>query len=103
MKYVTFENDMSFTVRVGKTVIDLKSNFMLSSFQVTKESIKNVCKQIDLIQVCQGIPLNNRDYKRADHIIEEILSYNNDENGYRVLRSTHCKMVANFIGKGHPK
>ena len=54
--------------------------------------------------MCRGTPLKKKqEYKRSKNVLVEIFSFEKNENGHRVLRSTNCHMVANFIGKGIPK
>lgn len=103
-KYVTFNSNLSLCVKIGNIVVDMKHHYMSDSYNLNKNSIDCVIKEMKLLEVCRGTPLKKKqEYKRSKNVLEEILSFENNENGHRVLRSTNCHMVANFIGKGIPR
>ena len=77
-------------------------NHISSSYHADKEGIINVCQQVDCIQLCQGISLENRDYYRQEHIIEEVIKLHDEEKVRRILRSTKCLMVSKLHSRNYP-
>lgn len=97
IKTVIFSRDLKIKVQICQKDVNLHFNNINDSFVPDKEGIQNVCKQVDCLQLCQGILLNNRDFKRQNHIIEELLNCcGKDISHARILRSAKCQMVSRF-------
>ncbi|MES9902010.1 MAG: hypothetical protein ABW168_04915 [Sedimenticola sp.] len=90
-KTVTFFKDGTWTLKIGKTDINLNNIHISNKFEFTKESLAGVCTAVKLIRLCEGLTLTKSIIITRFHIIERLQASDCAEK--RKVRTITCDRV----------
>ena len=100
-KSVNFKADLTFDVIIREKKIDLNAIHISPLYRPSHQGILEVLQQVSSIQLCQGIPVKNKNYKPHSNILHETISEEGEENK-SILRSRLCKQNALFNSRKIP-
>ena len=98
--YTTFHENSLYSVQIRGKEINLNDIQISGRFSSDPDGIANVCKQVDAVKICQGVMVENKQYKKQEHTLHERLTYKN--KNIQIIRNINCKLVVSLTLRKHP-